>query len=226
MIGSVLKEMREEMGIGVNQLASRSGVSASQISRIENQLQNSPTVETIQKLSVALRDNGGRLITASLAEGMSPYNSKRIDTLAPVVNGHSAINTEMVRVYETIHTGNPAWTDEDIIGELAVPPELVKKYGRDHLFAITVKGESVDRRIPNGHVAVFSRNHEIKNGSIVAVHIGDADAVVRVFEKTSQAIIFMPDSWLSGFRSYIYRKDSDQNFRILGEYIYSTDYPI
>ncbi|MGF7436810.1 helix-turn-helix domain-containing protein [Lentilactobacillus senioris] len=53
--GQKLKNKREELHLGVNQLALQSGVSASQISRIENGKKNTPKIETLKKLAHGLR---------------------------------------------------------------------------------------------------------------------------------------------------------------------------
>lgn len=52
--GKKLKDLRESKGLGVNQLAVKSGVSASNISRFENGQRKGPTLETVKKLSKAL----------------------------------------------------------------------------------------------------------------------------------------------------------------------------
>lgn len=53
--GSELKRIRNEEGIGVNQLAMQSGVSASQISRFENGIKSNPKPETLRKLAKGLK---------------------------------------------------------------------------------------------------------------------------------------------------------------------------
>lgn len=53
--GTYLRKLRNERGIGVNQLAIISGVSNAQISRIEKGSRNVPKPETIKKLSKALK---------------------------------------------------------------------------------------------------------------------------------------------------------------------------
>lgn len=53
--GSILKKIRVEKGFTVNQLAMYSGVSAAQISRIENSKRGVPKPETIKKLADALK---------------------------------------------------------------------------------------------------------------------------------------------------------------------------
>lgn len=52
--GEKLKTLRLSKSYGVNQLALKSGVSASQISRFENEERKDPTFETVKKLSNAL----------------------------------------------------------------------------------------------------------------------------------------------------------------------------
>lgn len=52
--GSELKSLRTSKGIGVNELALHSGVSASQISRFENGKKSNPKPVTLQKLAKGL----------------------------------------------------------------------------------------------------------------------------------------------------------------------------
>ena len=66
--GEKLKELRTSRGLGVNQLALKSGVSASQISRFEKGERKDPTLEALKKLSVALG------VSISYFEENSPVN--------------------------------------------------------------------------------------------------------------------------------------------------------
>lgn len=219
MIGSVLKKLREQKGLGVNQLAAKSGVSASQISRIENGIQNSPTVETIKKLSAALHDSDGQLLKATLDATDKP---SPLDRLIAHTSEHINMATEPIQVYGTIHAGNAAWADEDIIGKVMVSPQFIQEYGYQNLFALQVNGESMNKRIPNGYVAVFVKDIEPESGDVVAVLIDGEDAMIKVFRRTSQAVIFQPDSWLQTFQTYTYHKDDEQDYRIIGKLLYAT----
>ncbi|MFF2912393.1 helix-turn-helix domain-containing protein [Paenibacillus sp. NPDC057934] len=51
--GRFLKELREQRGLTLNQLASAAGVSGSQISRIENGLRGIPKPATLRKIAEA-----------------------------------------------------------------------------------------------------------------------------------------------------------------------------
>ncbi|MEV2909756.1 helix-turn-helix transcriptional regulator [Paenibacillus larvae] len=63
--GKYLKRQREEKGLTINQLASISGISNAQISRIETGLRNTPKPETIKKLSDALETNYEEMMEAA-----------------------------------------------------------------------------------------------------------------------------------------------------------------
>ncbi|MGE7827831.1 helix-turn-helix domain-containing protein [Paenibacillus sp. NPDC093718] len=54
IFGSYLKEMRENKGWSINQLAQAADISGSQISRIENGLRGIPKPQTLRKMADAL----------------------------------------------------------------------------------------------------------------------------------------------------------------------------
>jgi len=54
IFGSYLKEIRENKGWSINQLAQAADISGSQISRIENGLRGIPKPQTLRKIAVAL----------------------------------------------------------------------------------------------------------------------------------------------------------------------------
>ncbi|MEY8416711.1 helix-turn-helix domain-containing protein [Tissierella praeacuta] len=54
MIGDNLKRIREELGLGVNELSRISGVNASYISSIERGIKSNPSMEILEKIANAL----------------------------------------------------------------------------------------------------------------------------------------------------------------------------
>ncbi|MDQ0195793.1 helix-turn-helix domain-containing protein [Paenibacillus wynnii] len=71
--GRYLKQLREEKGLTINQLAAAAGISGSQISRIENGLRGIPKPSTLRKIAEAtkvpyesLMDQAGYLQEAEL----------------------------------------------------------------------------------------------------------------------------------------------------------------
>ncbi len=78
--GKVLKNIREQKGLTVNQLALYSKVSASLISRIENEERGVPKPETLQKLASALKIPYTDLMILAGYFDHTLNNSKVMDT--------------------------------------------------------------------------------------------------------------------------------------------------
>lgn len=134
--------------------------------------------------------------------------------------------TEPVPVYGIIHAGEAKFADQNIIGKVSVSPSFIRKYGHESLFALQIKGDSMNRRIPNGFAAVFSKDCAIDNGDIVAVLIDHEDATIKRYRKTSTAVIFEPESYDPTYQPYIFRSNQEQDYKILGRYLFSTDIAI
>ncbi|WP_374706215.1 helix-turn-helix domain-containing protein [Paenibacillus sp. J23TS9] len=73
--GMMMKQLREQQGLTINQLAEAAGISNSQISRMENGVRGIPKATTIRKLADALDASYGELMSAAgyleEADGMS-----------------------------------------------------------------------------------------------------------------------------------------------------------
>lgn len=136
------------------------------------------------------------------------------------------IADDYIKVYGEIHAGEAAWAEQDIIGRIPITKEMVMRYGRSNLFALRVVGESMNQKIPAGFYAVFCKDKEPEPGEIVAVLIDHEDATVKQYQRTSQAVIFSPMSYDPRFQPYVFRKDEEQDFEILGTYLFSTDQEI
>ncbi|MCT3544465.1 XRE family transcriptional regulator [Lentilactobacillus buchneri] len=133
---------------------------------------------------------------------------------------------QSIPVYGTIHAGEPTFADQYIIGETPITDKIIDDYGKDNLFALQVKGDSMSRAVLPGYVAVFSKDANIENGDIVAVLIDGDEAAIKRFRKTSRAVMFEPDSFNPIYQPIIFARDQDQDYRILGKFIYATSMPI
>lgn len=127
-----------------------------------------------------------------------------------------------VMVYGEIQAGVAKWAEQDIIGQINVTKSFAKRYGAKNLFALQVDGESMNREIPNGYTAVFSKDLEPESGDIVAVIIDSENATIKRFRETSLAIMFEPSSWDPSFKPYVFPKDGIQDFKIIGKFLYAT----
>ncbi|MCM6863904.1 helix-turn-helix domain-containing protein [Enterococcus faecium] len=103
--GEKLKELRTSRGLGVNQLALKSGVSASQISRFEKGERKDPTLETLKKLSVALG------VSISYFEENSPVN---VDLIPDWANENDLIELDkLLESNVNMAYGGETLTDEE-----------------------------------------------------------------------------------------------------------------
>ena len=103
--GEKLKELRTSRGLGVNQLALKSGVSASQISRFEKGERKDPTLETLKKLSVALG------VSISYFEENSPVN---VDLIPDWANENDLIELDkLLDSNVNMAYGGETLTDEE-----------------------------------------------------------------------------------------------------------------
>lgn len=213
-LGERISELRRKRSMTQPMLAKAMNVSQSTVASWENN-RRAVSTEDIAKLSDLFHVSTDYLL--GKVDQPDP-----LDKLITTAQKHMTMATEPIQVYGTIHAGNAVWADEDIIGEVMVSPQFIKEYGYQNLFALQVNGESMNKRIPNGYVAVFVKDIEPESGDVVAVLIDGEDAMIKVFRRTSQAVIFQPDSWLQTFQTYTYRKDDEQDYRIIGKLLYAT----
>lgn len=132
------------------------------------------------------------------------------------------IADDYIKVYGDIHAGEAAWASQDIIGRIPVTKELIMRYGRNNLFALRIKGDSMNQVLLNGYVAIFAKDCALENGDIVAVLIDGDDATIKRYKQTSAAVIFEPESSNPVHRPYFFPKTGPQDFKILGKYLYAT----
>lgn len=129
---------------------------------------------------------------------------------------------ETLDVYGKITAGIPTFADEHIIGQTIIPDDLIRRYGRDNLFALQVNGDSMSRVIAPGFIAVFAKDCGIDNGDICAVLVDGENATLKRFKETSKAVILEPESFNPIYKPLIFPKNIDQDFRILGKYVFAT----
>lgn len=205
--GEKLKILREQKRLGVNQLALKSGVSASQISRFENGQRKDPTLETVRKLASAL--------------GVSiSYFSEDIKNKVHV-SGTLSTNNE-IPILGRIVASNPEGAVQDYEGNIAIQDNVISKYGIDNLFALRVNGDSMNKVVIPGSIAIIHKTDEWKDGDICAVLINGDEATLKKVYKKSRAIRFEPESWNPNQKPWEYTEDMDIMVNILGVYVYSV----
>lgn len=220
-LGDRLRQLRGPLSLREAAGRTNGRLSHSTIAQAERGLNGqgkpfTPTAETLTELA--------RVYGADLNElfELAGYNVHVDPSHAPEIT----IADDYIKVYGDIHAGEAAWAEQDIIGRIPITKEMVMRYGRSNLFALRVVGDSMNQKIPAGFYAVFCKDKEPEPGEIVAVLIDHESATVKQYQRTSQAVIFSPMSYDPRFQPYTFRKDEEQDFEILGTYLFSTDQEI
>ena len=228
-LGDHIKEIIDRNGWSIRQSALKIGVSPAYLSKLINKKADSnPKPQTLSKLAKGLNVPESELM--SIAGYMPVPQNVRVHPTSDGAKVTADVGFELAKqsipVYGTIHAGEPTFADQCIIGETPITDKIIDDYGKDNLFALQVKGDSMSRAVLPGYVAVFSKDANIENGDIVAVLIDGDEAAIKRFRKTSRAVMFEPDSFNPIYQPIIFARDQDQDYRILGKFIYATSMPI
>ncbi len=148
-----------------------------------------------------------------LNSNLSDENSQKLN----VVPTHSLT----LPIYSHLFAGMPDGAEEDIIGNIDIPDKIANKYGRKNLLAIKVEGDSMNKVILDGTIAVVNTDDvDVKNGQVYAVIVnGYANTIKHVF-KYPDHIRFEPDSYNPANQPFSYKNDEDISIKIIGKLVY------
>lgn len=179
--GAYLKKTREEKGLGLNQLSLKSGVSSSQISRIENGKMGTPKVSTIKKLAFGLGIDEAKLLSIA---GYLPEPTKTTENMIPI-KPDDVIN---VPVIGTIKAGPNGVAFEDHQGT-----EIVMTNGLDisyEYFYLVVSGDSmIGDGIFDGDYALIKKTQNFCNGDICAVIVDGEEGTLKHVTRSDDSIV-------------------------------------
>lgn len=211
-LGSRIKELRTEKRMTQAELGRVIGVTKVSISGYENNTRQPDN-------SILLKLAGYFNVSTDYLLGKSNNKLSLSNGSAPV---NFSVAKQSIPVYGMIHAGEPTFADQYIIGETPITDKIIDKYGRDNLFALQVDGDSMSKVIAPGFIAVFAKDCEVENGDICAVLVDGENATLKRFKETSKAVILEPESFNPIYKPLIFPKNTDQDFRILGKYVFAT----
>lgn len=195
-LGSRLKQLRNDMGWTQTQLGEKINVTKASISGYENDTR-SPDKETLVKLA-----NLFNVSTDYLLGNGSLNNEVSISGEIP--------KAYMIPILGRIAASSPAGLVSDYEGSIAIQPSVIKRYGREEIFALRVLGDSMNRIIPEGSIAIIHKCCDWEDGDICAVTINGDDATLKQVAHTEKGIKFTPLSYSKFHSSWEYVKDEDE----------------
>ena len=88
--------------------------------------------------------------------------------------------------------GLPSWTDTGEQIEVVLPE--ISGYDRRDLFAVRVRGDSMEPTLSEGDIVLFVRDGEPESGKIVAVHMPDDGLIVKRLQRVGDAWLLVSDN--------------------------------
>ena len=163
-VNEIIKKRRKELGLTLKDVADKLGVSESLISRYESNDVKNMGIDKLIPLAEVLKTTPVYLmgLENDKKEKKENINMNDIET-----------DFMMIPLYESISAGYGASASEFI--EM-IPVFGLKKNGTTY-FAVKVKGDSMEPKIPNGSTIIIKKDIQIESGEIGAFNLNDENFV-------------------------------------------------
>ena len=168
--GEMIKYYRKKLGLTQEELGNYVGVQKSAIAKYENGRIENLKRTTIEKLSELF--------------GILPSELLGISATSNVM-------TNTTNVIGVIPAGVPLEAIEDIIGEIEYPSRFANK----EVFALQIKGDSMNKVLPDGCIGLFEKTSTLDNGEIGAIMVNGDDATVKKFYRLTDSYVLEPVSF-------------------------------
>lgn len=197
-IGNNIHQIRINYGLSQEALAGIADVSQTAISSWE-------CGQSVPRIS-----NAENIINYYPELEMDDIYSEELGYAKRVLRKNSPYENEKV-VYVPLYGSIAAGVPLDMVQydeELPIPNELHERYPK--AFYLKVKGESMNRVLPNGCYALVDPSPETVDGKVHAVRVGNTEATIKRVHKLNNGVSLEPDSYDPTFKSRIFDYDDDQ----------------
>ena len=169
-LGKCIREKREELGLGLNQLATKIDITNSLISKLENGVTQKISPFLLKQLAKGLRIDYRELykIVGYLDDD---------EKIVP--NAEIAFNFKRVPVFENISAGYGA-NESEVIDYISLP-NYQGTFSGD-IFAVQVHGDSMENTIEDKSIVFIKKESEIQNKKIGAFIVNNQAYLKRYFE--------------------------------------------
>lgn len=197
---SIIKTRRKELGITLEDIGNYVGVSKATVQRWETGSISNMRRDRIKKLSEILQIAPEILLEA---ENKVPELSQPRTALAKIP------------VLGTVAAGVPITAQEDIIGWEEVPVQWVKN---DTVFALKLKGDSMEPRMTEGDVVIVKKQSDVTSGEIAIVMV-DGEATCKKVVKHSDGMVLISNNLKYAPMFFSVKDIDDKNITILGKVV-------
>lgn len=179
---SFLKAKRESLGYSQNKFSKLVGITQSYFNSIERgEVKNPPSEEVLKSMSAVLQldtKEHEKLLYLAAIERTPDIILKKINALNKELKANyiDAVPDNSIPLFERISAGVGTFTDENICDHIVIPG--IKNI--ENVFAVNVKGDSMEPTIKNGSIIICKKEIEIRNGEIGAFFVNEEAFVKRI----------------------------------------------
>ena len=201
--GERLRELRKFKKQTQKELANEIGVSESTVSMYEME-RREPDFETLEVL-------------ADYFNVDVDYLLGRTSAITYIPSSHVGSIVTKIPVYGRISAGNPFEAIEEIMDYIELPSWLSNQ---SDLFGLLVVGDSMNKIIPDGYIAVIQKKDDLEDGEIGAFLINGFDATLKKFYHIKDGILLEPQSHNPEHKPLVFKEQDDADVRIIGELVW------
>ena len=204
VFGDNVARLRGERGWSQRELAEKLGVTNGAVAAWESK-GTLPNFERVEQIA--------RLFGVQMPVLFAKYIPSRDD---------GDFSSREVRVYGRIAAGTPLEMEEGDYG-FPCPQRLTRLH--PHAFYLEVDGESMNRVLPNGSLALVDPDmREVVSGMVYAVCVNGYDATVKRVRRLENGVELVPDSTDPTFHPRVYDRTvpDTETITIIGRVIWYT----
>ena len=192
---SFIKLRRKELGITLEDIGRYVGVSKATVQRWETGSISNMRRDRIKKLSEILKVSPDMLLAEETAA--EEYTTPSVVKI-PVIG--------------TVAAGVPIVAQEDVLGWEEVPAQWVKN---DTLFALKLKGDSMEPRMAAGDIVIVKQQSDVESGEIAIVMV-DGEATCKKVVKHSDGLVLISNNTKYEPMFFTGKDIEEKNITILG----------
>lgn len=205
-----IKAIREDSGLTQVEFGERLGVKKTSISKWEIGEIARPRPAMIELIcheyGVTLDDLFSENGYYAKTRGLADAKPKEATSNLPVVGA--------------AHAGSPSPAFEVDGGRVECP----EQYCRDGNFFVRISGDSMDRRLPDGSLALVDVHSEVHSGDIALVKVNGDDATVKVVKFMDGIAVLEPCSHNPEHHRMLIDRSNPESpeVRVLGKVVYAV----
>ena len=159
------------------------------------------------KTGISYWENGKSEPSLEAIEKLAELFNVSIDYLLGNSNTENdyGIMHNRTNVIGVVPAGVPLEAIEDIIGEIEYPSRFEDK----EVFALQIKGDSMNKVLPDGSIGLFEKTDVLENGQIGAILVNGYDATVKKFYRLTDSYVLEPLSFNPDYQPIVIKDGTD-----------------